>query len=280
MIGLTELLYARGLDKNATVKLIRHQDKRNDVQKFERGMVEIYQSYQSKPVFNCDFIVSFVGLENSCALLLGVYRVGDRSPAVEHPVPATFPISNFVQPDDFFYDLQADAGFEDLQGRVVIDWGLASLAWHQWLKDNDKKVVEVRPAGYLRPFPGYLEFILSFRELVEIVKNPIANREWHRMLSAVAGVYLIVDRLTGKQYIGSATGERGILSRWADYVANGHGGNEQLMELIGENLDYAQHFNFTVLQTLRSSLPLAEILKYESLYKEKLGSREFGYNSN
>ena len=188
MLGLMELLYSRGLDKNASVKLVRHQDKRNDIQNLERGVVEVYQSYQSKPVFNCAFIVSFVGLENSRAKFLGVYRVGERRPVAEHPVPSNFPILNFVQADDYFYDLQAVEGFEDLQGRVVINWGTSPLAWHQWLDEKDKEVVEVLPAGYVSEFPGYLEFVLSFRQLEEIVKNPEANREWHRMLSAVAGI--------------------------------------------------------------------------------------------
>ena len=51
--------------------------------------------------------------------------------------------------------------------------------WHQWVrKDNDKEVVELLPKGYTRPWPGYLDFILSHDELVRICHSPEANREW------------------------------------------------------------------------------------------------------
>jgi len=35
--------------------------------------------------------------------------------------------------------------------------------------------------------------------------------EWHRMLGAVAGIYLIADRTSGRLYVGSASGAEGVL---------------------------------------------------------------------
>ena len=118
-----------------------------------------------------------------------------------------------------------------------------------------------------------------------IENTPLSNITWwfghkHRMLSSVAGVYLIVDGKTGKQYVGSASGEGGILSRWAQYAATkGHGGNKQLKDLIDSDADYARDFSFTVLRTLPRTLTQAEIVQCESLSKRKLGSRAFGLNS-
>jgi hypothetical protein len=282
MLGIIELLSPRGLDLNARIKLVRHQDKRYDVDQLEReGLIELYQSYQSKPIFDCDCIVSFIGLENSRARLHGVYRVRGKLPALQRPLPSDFKYPGFMPSEGYFYDLEPVPGFEDLKTRLVIDWGPSALAWHQWLnKDADKEVVEILPCGYVREFPGYLDFVISHTELVTIIKNPAANREWHRMLSAVAGVYLIVDGRTGKQYIGSASGEGGILSRWECYAATGHGGNKQLIDLISADDTYARDFSFTILRTLPRTLTRAEVIQYECLYKRKLGSRAFGLNSN
>ena len=101
----------------------------------------------------------------------------------------------------------------------------------------------------MREFPGYLDFVLSYDELVAIIKNPDANREWHRMLSAVAGVYLIADLKTGRQYVGSAAGESGVLGRWTVYARVPHGGNKLLRELFTEDKEYAKNFQYTILHT-------------------------------
>lgn len=279
MLGILELLRTRGLDTDARVKLVRHQDKRYDVLELERkGLLELYQSYQSRPVFECDYIVSFIGLENSLARLHGVYRVGERLKASERPLAADFEYPGFAPPNGHFYELSGVPGFEDVIGRVVIAWGGSPLAWHQWLKN--KEVIEVLPVGYVREFPGYLDFTLTFDDLAAIVKNPQAHREWHRMLSTVAGVYLIVDTKTGKQYVGSAYGEKGILGRWKRYADTGHGGNSQLLDICATNPQYARQFQFTILQTLPRTLTRAEVIAYVVLYKTKLGSRAFGLNSN
>jgi hypothetical protein len=279
MLGIYELLSPRGLDVGASCKFVRHQDKRYDLGKLEReGLIGLYQSYQAGPIFECDYIVTFIGVEHRRGRFYGVYRVLGHVPASERPLPPGFPYPTFTNPGDVFYSLEELPGFEDLKGRVVIDWGSGTLAWHQWSKN--KEVVEVLPAGYVRDFPGYLDFVISFDELVAIVNNPAANREWHRMLAAVAGVYLIVDGRTGRQYVGSASGEKGILSRWAQYAATGHGGNKQLIELLASDKDYARDFSFTVMRTLPRTLTRQEVIEFESLYKKKLGARAFGLNSN
>lgn len=58
-MDIVELLALRGLDTNAKIKLARHQDKRYDVKELYRdGHLDTYQSYQSRPVFECDYVVS------------------------------------------------------------------------------------------------------------------------------------------------------------------------------------------------------------------------------
>lgn len=69
------------------------------------------------------------------------------------------------------------------------------------------------------------------------------------MLSSVAGIYTILDRETGKLYVGKANayggiGKGGIWGRWESYAKTGHGGNKQLIELLENNPERKQDFLF------------------------------------
>ena len=69
-------------------------------------------------------------------------------------------------------------------------------------------------------------------------------------------MYLIVDTVTGKQYVGSAYGDGGLLARWRTYIDTYHGGNKLLVaELKADPATYSR-FQFSVLQILpRSTQP-------------------------
>jgi len=276
-MNIVELLKLRGLDTSANIKLVRHQDKRYNLQElYSKNKLDIYQSYQGKDVFNCDYVVSFLGTEGTRAVFIGVYQVLGKKDAKEVEPPENLLDPVFYQDSKFFYELKPLEGFEDYKDRLIIDWGSATLSWHQYL--SEKEVIEILPKGYVKEFPGFLDFILSYYELKKLISNPEANREWHRMLSSVGGIYLIVDKLTGKQYVGSAYGEDGIWGRWANYAKSGHGGNELLKKLLENNQEYCDNFLYSILQTLPKHLTKNEIIQKESFFKEKLGSRAFGLN--
>lgn len=281
MFYIIELLKLRGLDTSKKIKIIRHQSKNWDLADLANkpGMIEIYQSYQAKPVLECDYIVSFIGFDASFARFYGVFEVKSKKQAQTVPLPKEFPYQD-MDVSGLYYDLIEVPGFEGLKHRVVIKWGKAALAWHQWLnKENNKEIIQILPEGYVREFPGYLDTILTYDQLVGICQNPIAHKVWHDMLSAVAGIYLIVDTTDGMQYVGSAYGEAGILGRWMSYVGNGHGGNKKLIEILSKDPERIKHFQYTILQTLNKTLPQKEVQQVEQLYMKKLGSRAFGLNS-
>jgi len=179
MLALEHLLQALGFDISRRTKLVRHQEQGIDVEALYRaGQFEIYQSYQSRPVFaNCEQIISFLGGAGTHAVFVGVYRMN----GVDGPEPRKLP-KGFLFPDlnvsnHYAYALTRDERFEDLRDRLVIDWGLGTRSWVQKFKPNGKAVVEVLPKGYVREFPGFLDFVLRFDELRAIVQNPTANRE-------------------------------------------------------------------------------------------------------
>lgn len=277
MLNIVELLRSRGLPDNAKIKMARHLDPRIDViELMLSGWFETYQSYQDRSVFNCDYLVSFIGLPRSKARFIGVYKVQGVKPASEVPLPNDYPHQE--DEAEYFYQLTEVPGFEDLKERVIVHWGKSSRAWCQLF--SEKEVVEVVPKGFTRPFPGYLDFVLSHDELGRICKFPEANIEWHVSLSSVAGVYLILEKKSGYQYVGAAYGAKGVMGRWQDYVTNGHGGNKILRDLVKDDPEVFRNFQYSLLHVLPKSLSNDSALKYEKFYKEKLGSRAFGLNAN
>jgi len=156
----------------------------------------------------------------------------------------------------------------------------AAISWHQWLRPEvGKTVLEIQLKPFSQPFTDYLDFTLSFAELAQLVASQSTRDEWCRMLSATAGVYLILDQSSGKQYIGSASGTEGIWGRWKDYVATrDHGGNVELVKLLAADVQHGRHFQFTVLMTLPKTMTRPEVIKREYLFMKKLGSRAHGLN--
>jgi hypothetical protein len=276
-MNIVELLKLRGMDTSKKIKLVRHQDQRYDLYELmTTGHLETYQACQSRPILDCEYMVSFIGLPYSKARLYGVYKVGDRCRVGEVSLPKAYTMPE--DPNNWFYQLEKVGGFEDLEERVVIDWGQSTRSWHQWV--TEKEVVEVLPAGYARPFPGYLDFVLHFDELSRIFNHPEANREWQSALSNVAGIYLILQPSTGAQYVGSACGSQGIYGRWKNYAITGHGGNKLLKKICDNGSNMHREFRFSILRTLPKSLTQKEVIEYENFYKNKLGSRAFGLNEN
>lgn len=255
--------------KNSKVKLVRHKDTRAEYRELIKDRDELlaYQKEQNRDVFKgCDYIISFVGQERKLSVLFGVFKVNGVKK---------------IKADDFFhYDLEQVHEFDYLINRIVIDWASNALAWNQWYDKQIKEVIQILPSGYLGAFPGLLDFVLDFNELKSLIESPEANQDWKNNLSSVNGIYLILDKKTGDQYIGSANGKEGIWQRWSDYAKTKHGGNKMLITLIEKDKNYYKNFRYSILQTLPSNISQKEIVKIENLYKEKLGTKVYGLNKN
>jgi hypothetical protein len=266
MITIQELLYNRGLDKNSNVKMVRQKDSRIDIYnlyKTDRSKFLEYQNLNSKDVFKgVDYVVTFIGEKGLLARFIAVYKV-----------------ESWKKNEDYFeYSMTEVIGpFDDLKERVIIKWNNA-ISWHQWIK-NEMEVVEIHPGLHYRQFKDFFDFILTFAELKEIVNNQY--NDWEKMLASTKGVYLISDTKTGKLYVGSAYGEKGIWGRWVNYVlTNGHGNNKTLMKLLEEDPNYGHYFQFSILMLLPRTITPDESIRMERIFKNKLGTNSFGLNLN
>jgi hypothetical protein len=273
MITIQELLRLKtDLFDKSKVKIIRHKDNRKEYRDIINDRDELleYQRNQSENVFgNCEYIISFIGTESTKALFFGIFKINGIISETENNGKK-----------EYLYDITEVKGFDDYINRVIIDWGKSVAKWHHWYDKNPKDIVEILPKGFIGSFPGLTNFVLEFKELKTLIENPDANRDWKNHLSSVNGIYIILDKKTGNQYIGSANGKNGIWQRWSDYAKNYHGGNTELIKLIEKDNKYYKNFKYSVLQTLPSNISKKEIGKIETIYKEKLGTKVHGLNNN
>ena len=280
MILFSELLKNRNFDFSQNVLLIRHKQKNISMfELIEKGYFDLYQSVQDKTSFkSCKYMIVFLGLEQTKALFYNIYEITGVRDIKEIEWPSDFFPFEIDMEKHTCYILKKIEGFEDLSERVVINWGKGTLAWAQ--NYSEKEIIEILPAGYLKEFSDYLDFTLSYNELRKIYDFPDANKRWIDKLSAVNGIYLILDKKKGDQYIGAAYGKDGIWGRWKIYATTGHGENKLLKSLVKNNENYLLNFQWSIMETLPSNLSKEEVLHYESKYKQKLGSRLFGLNIN
>jgi hypothetical protein len=273
MISFNALLSAEAIDP-ATVKLVRHQDKRisgrptpYQLWKMRDGSFEKYQSIQKRPkIFaGAKFLAAFVATPLNETLFVGLYAIRGTAKA---PVGLIDPISGESVEGLNFFNLTLQPALEDYQGRLSIVWGTGYRAWVQRAETNEKKVLEIRRNENEPQFPGFLDFREQLSRLSSV---PIA---WRGVLSSVGGIYLLTCPNTGKQYVGSAYGAAGFWGRWEEYAASGHGGNRRMMDLPSSDYQVA------VLEVAASSTTIENLIEMENRWKEKLRTRKFGLNAN
>lgn len=268
MITFNDILQAGGVDP-AKVKMLRHTVKGYqilEIWRSNRALAEEYQRRQGAGFFDrathaACFLVSRDGKE----VFGGLYRVGDFVPAAPDDID---PLNGATHDGRrVLYDLTPEPAFAEYEDRLVVKWypGASHPGWHQWAGRNPKPILEIATQRE-QPFPPWLEFRCAVDELDGLPGG------WRQVLRATSGVYLLTDA-TGKHYVGSAKGGDGFLGRWYAYRGGRSGGNVGLKDAIGP-------FTAAVLQTFDPSTPDQTVERVESLWKEKLGAREIGYNLN
>lgn len=277
------------------IRLVRHQMKNwrgfNSMLRFNKHILKVFTAEQGRDIFSDQrLILVFVSQPGGRALLSGAFiNNGLIEKSAFEKMEGYAEYAKYresieiaeVSSDKFFYDLQVCEELEELFDRLVIDWGGAAISWYQ--NKLDKEICQILSPGFVKIFPGWDKVNISYQELNAIIQNPDGNPDWAQFLQTHDGVYLILDNVTGRQYVGSATGENaGLWGRWTGYAINGHNGNKLLEELLIERGDsYKENFTFSLHHVFaRGAVTKNDVLDYESLLKRKLGSRDFGLNAN
>lgn len=269
------------------IKLVRHSSEvkpdsfiynkyKGSVYKLYRTDYALFKEWQSEQsdskMKNVDYLVVFLAEEGCECRFIGVYRNYGPKRATGNGVSE--------------YAIEEVEGFEGLKDKVVIDWGKGTLSWMQnWqLTKNVRRIDQVNTGNDIPYFIRYEDVILSFSQLQKVVED----KEWKSKLESLNCVYMILDKETGKQYVGVTYKDmkpgikNGILGRWTEYAKTGHGNNKLLVALLAEKgISYAdQNFQWTILETLPLNVTPKVAIDRESLYKKKFGTREHGYNEN
>ncbi len=280
---IQHLLHGMDLQK---VKFVRHNISHENVAlNYEKGerYFQTYQALQQPRRFGtAEYILSFLGTEGTNGVYLGCYRILGCVPyqQAKDRIPADYRQTEAIPDNTVYYELEKTDLLSDLIQRLVIDWGKSARSWCQ-NGTTEKEVLYIRPAVSSLVFQSYEQVVLSFSELRSIVEGAQDGSEWKTRLSSVAGVYLIVDTGTGKQYVGSASGEDGgIWGRWSTYAKTLHGGNKGLIELLARDPAAYLRFQYSILEVFPIKRQRHEILAYEQLYKKKLCTIPFGLNHN
>lgn len=268
MIGLIEFLIASGLTFNTQktkVHLACWSGQEHPLDVYFAGKFQGWQEHQNKRNFDCEHILSLIDLGQSRWLFVGVYDVLGRA---MHP----------TLPERHLYSTAPRPGFEELVGRVVVEH-IRTRQSYIWLRPEIRlPISEIRNRRMtIGEFPGY-NAVLIRHPILRVITHQVVP-SWHAALKNIKGVYLITDTVTGKQYVGKASGDVGIWQRWCAYADNGHGGNVKLKELLRQNgPEYMAHFQYSILEIADTHASDIDILSRESHWMHVLKSREFGLN--
>ena len=170
--------------------------------------------------------------------------------------------------------------FSHLYGRLVVRFNKTGRNMDRIAAKDDfiynLPIVELLPRPYDgEAFPGFENIRLSFSMLESIItKN---KTDWIANLENQKAVYLITDTSNGKQYVGAAYGDRGmLLKRWKDYVYSGHGGNVALMKIDRKHIE--RYFQYSILEIYNARVDDSTIIRRENWWMGTLCTRAHGYN--
>ncbi len=270
MITLNTIL---GIDEKAIDKYKIHfaigyksNNRDEPLNAYRNNTFKEWQECQSKKNFELPYIISLIYFRTDQWLFGGVYKSNG---------------CNF-RDGNYYYDTELLDIQQDLIGRIVLSYKKPFRQSYPLLKTcyTNLVVAEIlEKPSMIGAFPGYNNVNIDYEDLKTIIR--IEEPTWKNALSIMKGVYLIVDKSNGRKYVGSATGENRLWSRWSDYINNGHGNNIGLKELIEEKgIDHAVNFKFSILEIAGMNIAEDAILEREGFWKEVLLSREFGYNKN
>lgn len=275
-----DLIDKAHIDKKR-VHLIRHalSNKNCSICK-ENNWMDIYTRLQKKNFAEIgDYLFVFESGSGTTALFCNCYIVTGTTDVNDFEFPERYP-DDIDSVNSLIYNIEEYEEFSQYNGRIIIDWGKGTIQWH--MRKSDLPVIEIlkEQQRNIESFTSYENFILTYEKLNEIVLMPSLYSDWVNALSSVNAIYVITDTENGKLYIGSSYGNDGLFGRWTDYAKTKHGGNERLKELLKKYPQRYKKFQYSILQLLPKNITVEMAVDSENKWKEKLCTREYGYNDN
>ena len=228
------------------------------------------------------FVASFIGHEPSKALFIGLYSVASSESLTYRQfweVPAYVEMKAFgmkgwthaqKRKRVLWFELVLNDFYDHWKGKLVIGWPPPERVWCRRAHRNEFPILAVLEDSALdAAMPEWDAINLTWDEL------GVLPTRWKSKLAEWRGIYYIFDSSDGKGYVGAAYGKDNLLERWTDYAARGHGGNRLLRPRDAKN------FRFTILQRVSPDMPVDDVIRLESSWKERLHSRApNGLNDN
>ncbi len=277
-MDFADILKLKGLEPK-DVRLARHTSTRHtnkgiySLWRTERDQYDLFCRIQKSKNFGSQkYVAHFVAIPSGDTLFTGLFSLDSSEPAKQgliDPLSGEDQGGKIINGDPVvLYNVTKIHDFERYEGKLLIDWGKSFVKWSQIADRTPKLVTEIKKRFSEPAFPGFSKFVCSS------TKISVLPETWKSVLSATRGIYILVHVDTGNQYVGSATGENGFIGRWLSYEETGHGGNVLLKTLE------KQEFQIGILEVCSSSDTRNDIICREQEWKEKLGSKAYGLNSN
>lgn len=287
-LNLVDLILVAKLPLDDVVA-IRHtfnkKETRNIWNKYDRRIFEEYQSIQPSEDFfkGKKYVLSFIADGRTHSRFVGCYEIIDQYPASKAERLPNFPHMEFYdRTDHVYFKMVLSDYMKDLRDRLVIDWP-GTIGYVQYSKAalEKKTVISIYPDSK-HVFPGYNRVVWDFVTLKDYMDHLGEYEEIENALKEVYAVYLVVDLVSGKYYVGSAYGKDGLLGRWRTYAnTKGTGGNldndegnKGIIEYLKENPEAYLHFQYSILEVIHKTgineRDIDATLEVEKVWKRKL----------
>jgi hypothetical protein len=169
--------------------------------------------------------------------------------------------------DRRWFDLRRTGALATYAGRLTIRY----MGTPNYVRDAevlDPMVRALAPDNLLDPPPP------DWREMRPTGPEVrVLPERWAALLAQWRGIYLIIDELDGKRYVGSAYGQENLLGRWRAHVAGERGVTVELRrrDPVG--------FRFSILERVSPDMAAEEVIRLEQTWMDRLHTRDFGLNS-
>lgn len=191
--------------------------------------------------------------------------------------------------DTYGYDLTLMDDFLEYRKRLIIKLekpigrDVYNRKYETIQEQLNPEIYELSPNTKLGTFPGYQNVSLTHKELQQIISRD--EPSWKQALSYVKGIYVITDTITGKLYIGSASGNTdGIWQRWHGYadVRNLSNSNKEFDNILkNKSANYIiDNFKYSILEIFDTKTKVETVLEREGYWKRVFVTRKHGMNHN